>query len=314
MIRLLATLGGKGTWVLFFGIFIGLLVPQLAALFRPLLAPTVVLLLLAMMLRVRWRAAADYARRPLVIGGLMLWLLVGSPVVTWVVMTWLDLPPSLETAIVLMSAAPPILAATSITALLGLDSALAIISSLLCSFLVPLTLPLLALTLLGLELEVALADLMLRLAAIVALAGAGAALLSRWLGDGWLKTYATHIDGFVVVMMLVFAVAVMDGVTATLLERPLLVLGWLAAAFLVNPILQLLGGLAFWRLGRRVALTIGLLTGFRNMGLVLAALPAGSDADVALYLAVAQIPMYMLPAMTLPAYRRLLAATAADGR
>jgi BASS family bile acid:Na+ symporter len=42
------------------------------------------------------------------------------------------------------------------------------------------------------------------------------------------------------------------------------------------------------------------------MGLLLAAFPPGTDTDVVLYFAVAQLPMYMLPALLLPLYRRLV--------
>jgi BASS family bile acid:Na+ symporter len=42
------------------------------------------------------------------------------------------------------------------------------------------------------------------------------------------------------------------------------------------------------------------------MGLLLAAVPASADFDVVLFFAVAQLPMYMLPALLLPLYRRLL--------
>ena len=71
-------------------------------------------------------------------------------------------------------------------------------------------------------------------------------------------------------------------------------------------LLQLAGGLLFAPLGCRLALTAGLLLGNRNMGLLLVALPAGSDPDIGLFLAVGQIPIYTLPALTLPIYRKLL--------
>src|SRR3546814_18528910 len=68
---------------------------------------------------------------------------------------------------------------------------------------------------------------------------------------------------------------------------------------------------AFAWLGRRRALTVGLISGNCNMGLLLAAFPPGTDGDVVLYFAVAQIPMYMLPALLLPLYRRLVGDPAA---
>src|SRR3546814_8364921 len=84
------------------------------------------------------------------------------------------------------------------------------------------------------------------------------------------------------------------------MTRPGVVAFWLLAAFIANPVLQIVGALAFAWLGRRRALTVGLISGNCNMGLLLAAFPPGTDGDVVLYFAVAQIPMYMLPALLLP--------------
>ena len=44
------------------------------------------------------------------------------------------------------------------------------------------------------------------------------------------------------------------------------------------------------------------------MGLLLAVLPADSPPDVLLFFALAQLPIYILPAMLGPAYRRWLCA------
>ncbi len=307
MSRVLAQLGGHGTKVLFVGVFLGLLLPDLAKLARPLLAPSVVALLLATLLRVEWQAMLSYTRRPLLGLGITAWVLVASPVIVWLVLKLPTAPEALATALVLMAAAPPILAGGSIAVLLGLDAALAVVACLAGTLLAPFTLPPLALWLLGLQLDVGVAELTLRLAAVVAGAFVGAALIRHLLGPARLAASARQIDGVIVIVMLVFAVAIMDGVTHTLLARPGVVLLWLFAAFVANPALQLLGWVAFSWLGRRVALTIGLLTGNCNMGLLLAALPADADYDVTLFFAIAQLPMYMLPAMILPFYRKLLA-------
>jgi len=94
----------------------------------------------------------------------------------------------------------------------------------------------------------------------------------------------------------------------------LVALLWLVAGCLANPLLQLLGALLFWPLGLRRALTIGLTTGNRNMGLLLAVLPAGVDPDITLFFALAQVPMYVLPALSRPLVRRLLAASGQPAR
>jgi BASS family bile acid:Na+ symporter len=308
MLRLLGFLGGHATWMLFAGVFIGLALPGLASFARPLLAPAVVLILCATLLRVDWGAMREYARRPVLASLLTVWLMLVSPVVTWLALKAVPGPQDLEIAIVLMAAAPPILAAAAIALLLGLDGAMALVAGLVATLLTPLTLPPLALALLDLELEIGVFQFMGRLALIIGIAFVAALTARRSLGPARIAALARPLDGIVVILLLIFAIAIMDGVTATLMARPGTVLLWLAAAFIANPLLQILGILAFSWLGRRGALTAGLITGNCNMGLILAALPPGTDFDVTLYFAIAQIPMYMLPALILPLYRRLLAA------
>jgi predicted Na+-dependent transporter len=306
MSRLLAFLGGHATWILFVGVFLGLALPALSALARPLLAPAVAVLLTATLVRIDWRVMLGHLRRPWAAAVIIAWLLIGAPLATAGVLALLPLPLPLTTALVLMAAAPPILSAAPIAMMLGLDGALALVVGLIATLLTPLTVPPLALALLGLELDIGIAEFMTRLALVVAVAIAAALVIRRAIGRDRLPHLARHLDGLVVVVMLVFAVAIMDGVTATLTARPTTVALWLLAAFIANPALQIAGALAFCWLGRRRALTVGLVSGNCNMGLLLAAFPPDTDTDVVLYFAVAQLPMYMLPALLLPLYKRLV--------
>lgn len=307
MIRFLSLLGGRGVTLLFAGVFFGLALPDLATLLRPLLAPTVVLLLFFSLLRVDWLNIRGHLQRPLLTAGLVAWMLLLSPILTWAALKSLPLPSELTTAVILMAAAPPILGSTAIAILLGLDGALTLVVGLIATLLAPLTIPPLAFWLLNLELAVGTWELMLRLAGIVVPALLGAIAVRRLAGGHWLRQHASSIDGSIVLVMLVFAVAIMDGVTATLIEQPAVVALWLFVAFIANPALQLVTILCFWSFGRRLAFTAGLMAGNCNMGLMLAALPPDTDFGVILFFAIAQIPMYMLPAMTKPIYRRLLA-------
>ena len=304
--RLLAFLGGHGPKVLFVGVFIGLVLPDLAALARPLVGPAVATLLVLTLLRVEWSQMAVYLRRPGLLALLVVWLMLVSPVATWGVMAFLPGPQPLEVALVLMAAAPPILGVTAIAILLGLDGALALVMALAATLLTPITVPLLSLWLLGLELEVSIAGFMARLALVVLGAFVLALVLRRLAGVGWFRARAVSLDGLVVLVMLVFAIAIMEGVTATIFTRPDVVALWILAAFVANPLLQVAAVLAFWWLGPRRALTVGLMSGNCNMGLLLAALPPQADYDVVLFFALAQLPMYMLPFVLTPLYQRLL--------
>lgn len=306
MVWLLTAMGRHATQFLFVGVFIGLALPGLADFFRPLLAPSVVLLLFAALLRVNWDAMSLYIRRPGVAALLTVWLLLFCPLVTWLLMKLVPVPQSLNAAVILMAAAPPILGSASIAMILKLDGALVVIGALLATLLTPLTVPPVALQLLGLQLDIGLSEFMLRLGLVVVVAFIGALIVRRFVSPEKLAARAQLLDGIVVMIMLIFAIAIMDGVTYAAFERPGIVALWALAAFIANPLLQLLGILAFSWLGLRKALSVGLLSGNCNMGLLLAALPAERDADVLLFFAVAQLPMYMLPIVMVPLYRRLL--------
>ena len=173
--------------------------------------------------------------------------------------------------------------------------------------LIPFTLPTVALSLLGLKIDIDLATFMLRLALMVGGAFAAALALRRLVPRQTLAANARMLDGISVATLVVFALAIMDGVTAVALARPGYVLLVTVAAFCANIVLQCLGTLAALRLGMRSAITVGLMTGNCNMGLVMVALADKADFDVIVFFAMAQIPMYMLPALLSPVYARLRA-------
>ena len=83
-----------------------------------------------------------------------------------------------------------------------------------------------------------------------------------------------------------------------------------AISFVANAGLQVASALAFAWTGRLRALSLAFAGGNRNMALLLAILPPDIHPDVVLYFAMAQIPMYLSPALLKPLSRRLLANAA----
>ena len=304
--RLLLFLAARGKGVLAAGVFLGLAWPALAARLAPYITLIVFLMLATAAVRVDWRDVARRARRPAIPAAMVVWVLLVSPLVTMGVVTAVGLPPALATAIVLMAAAPPVMAGIAFGLLLKLDMPIVVIPTFGATLIVPFTLPPMALALLGLELQIDLGEFMARLALLAGGGFALGAIVRRALGPARTEALAPQFDGLAIFVLVVFAVAIMDGVTETLLARPGFVMLTLAASFLANIALQVLGALVFFRLGRRRALSAALVSGNRNMALLLAALAGAADFDVALYFAIGQIPMYMLPAMLAPLYRRLL--------
>jgi bile acid:Na+ symporter, BASS family len=86
-----------------------------------------------------------------------------------------------------------------------------------------------------------------------------------------------------------------------------------AAAFVFNLLLQAAGWLAFRRQGAVTALTAALVCGNCNMGLVLVALSGHAGIETTAFFALAQVPMYMLPVLLEPLYRRARTGVPAAG-
>jgi BASS family bile acid:Na+ symporter len=306
--RVLVLLSTHGTWILAGGVFLGLAWPQAARFMGPMLAPSVFLILTASLVRLDWPATVGYARRPLIVIVSLVALMGLAPIAAAFVVSLVEPPPGLGKAIVLMAAASPVMAAIAFSQLLDLDAALAMMLSFAGTLLAPLTVPPLALALLGIELKIGTGDLMLRLGVIAFGAAAVAALIRRIVPREVLYRRRSEIDGIAVAMLLIFALSIMNGVADAIAERPGFVATATGLAFASNIALQIAATVLFLWAGPRQALTVGLACGNRNMGLLLAALAGTADFDVVLFFAIGQIPMYVLPALQRPLYRRVLPA------
>ena len=301
-------LGQHATLFLAGGVLLGLLLPQLAALARPLLIPGLLIPLVIALLRLDWDALAAYARRPGLVALITVGLLLLAPVLMWLALKVFSLPPALVQGLTLMAAASPTISGAAISLILGLDAALAVIVIVTTTALIPFSLPMVALWLLDLKIDIDLPTFMLRLVLMVGAAFAVALTLRRLVPQRKLEENARMLDGASVATMVVFAIAIMDGVTAVALSRPGYVVLVTLAALCANIALQCAGTLAAPGFGMRSAITVGFMNGNRNVGLVMVALADKADFDVIVFFAMAQIPMYILPAALAPVYRRLLAA------
>ncbi|MDF1792930.1 MAG: hypothetical protein P1U88_13515 [Thalassobaculaceae bacterium] len=304
----LAWMGKHATALLAVGVFLGLALPDLATLARPLLVPTIIVMLVFSLLRLQPSAVLAAARSPGRVLPVVGFVLLVSPAIGQAGVALLDLESwfgaGVAVAVVVWTASPPLVSVTALATILGLDGALSLMAMTLGGLLMPLTLPPLVLSLIGLDLHIGVGELMLRLTAMLVLAGIAAAAIRMVAGAARIQKHSAAIDGGFVLIMLVFAVAVMDGVTGAALANPAKVAGLLALVFAVSLILQLIGFVLFLPAGRRTATTVALISGNRNMAIVLGAAPAAFHPDAFLYLAILQFPIYLLPALLRPVYRK----------
>lgn len=305
----LAWIGKHATILLAAGVFVGLALPDLATMARPLLVPTIIVMLVFSLLRLQPAAILDAARSPGRVLPVVGFVLLVSPALGWAGVALFGVEEmfglGVAAAVVVWTASPPLVSVTALATILRLDGALALMVMTLGGLLMPLTLPPLILSLIGLDLHIGVGELMLRLVGMLALAAFIATAARAVAGQARIQRYSDALDGAFVLVMLIFAIAVMDGVTGAAMADPAKVAGMIALVFAVSLILQAIGFLVFLPAGRRTATTVALISGNRNMAIVLGAAPAAFHPDAFLYLAVLQFPIYLLPALLRPVYRRL---------
>lgn len=307
MMHALRLLGRQARWALPMGVFLGILLPALAQASRPLLNVAVIGTLTAALLRLDWDRLGQALRAPRLPALLSVWQLLLSPVLVFALVHVVRLPDVYVLILVLQAAAPPIGSSSAFAMFLGLDGSLAMVGAAWMTLLLPLSLTAVVAWLLpqfGIEVDVLAFFMRVSLFALSPFVLAW--LLRRCLGVQRLRDQDAALAGVNVVMLVIFALAVMDGVTAAFWSQPSRVLGLLLAACVAGVFWHALGYMLFRRQGLQTAYTAALLNGNRNMGLMLAVTVGTAGEAFGLYVGIAQIPMYFAPLLLGPFVRRSL--------
>lgn len=305
MMQALRRLGQQARWALPMGVFLGILWPDLSQAARPLLNVAVVGTLTAALLRLDWGRLGQAFSSPRLPILLSAWQLLLSPLLVFALAQTLRLSDGYVLILVLQAAAPPIGSASAFAMFLGLEGSLAMVGAAWMTLLLPFSLTLVVAWLLpqfGIEVDVMAFFLRVSLFALSPFVLAW--LIRRSLGVQRLRQEDAALAGINVVMLVIFAVAVMDGVTAAFWASPSEILMLLLAACGAGVFWHLLGFALFQRQGLPVAYTAALLNGNRNMGLMLAVTLGTAGEAFALYVGIAQIPMYFAPLLLGPFVRR----------
>jgi BASS family bile acid:Na+ symporter len=304
----LAWLGRQGTRAVAASIFVGLAFPALAVLFKPLVGPTIFCLLTLAFLRVEPTGLRNEFARPKLLLLATLWIMVATPLVLGFLYATFgrgELWDQLSLALVLQAAAPPITSAPAFVALVGLDVTLALAALITTHAITPLTAPFFAALFVPDALPLDAPALAIRLALFLSGSYLLARLIRRIAGTQRVGGWREQIDGTNVILLFVFAAALMESASAKLLTDPALVVALLVLSFAVTFGLIAVTAILLWPAGAERALSLGMSSGTRNMGLMLAAASGVSDV-VWLYFAVAQFPIYFAPQIMSPLVSRIL--------
>ncbi len=297
----------NGMPLLVTAMLIGFAVPAISRTARPLLEPSVLAMLAIALTRLNWSALATYCRRPMLAAAAATWLLVISPLVVWAITGFgtASLPAALVVALVVNAGAPPIAAAAAFAQMLGLDAPLTVFVIVATTLLLPLTCGPMLLWLVDLDIAVDLASFYARVALFIVVPFILAGAIRAAASAERIQRHAPQIDGIMVLTMIVFVLGLMNGALARVIAEPQTALLYAICAFALNLALNLTGVAAFWWMGRSAAYAMGLASGSRNMALMVAIAGAALGPDFLFYTAMAQLPIYLMPLIGLPLYRRL---------
>ncbi|OED42543.1 hypothetical protein AB833_05900 [Chromatiales bacterium (ex Bugula neritina AB1)] len=275
-------------------IFSGVLFPSLAAWWQPLLPQIIFLLFVFAIVQIRFSDAYRTLQRNRNCWLILLWQLVLLPVLAaailyplmsdqWYVFTLATL------------CTGSITATTALSRLFGLNDALALVVCLGGALLMPLPLYVLLTFAVEGDASIDFAVYLTRIVVFIVVPFIVVFVFRKIASvqiDAWVREKVPHA---VLILLVFFGLAVMDGVQTLLLERPWLLLSYIALAFGISIVVQGVTYIALSRLGIRDAKTACLLCAYRNMGIVAAIAGASLGEHFLIFVGVWQLPMYLLP-------------------
>ncbi len=298
---IIEALGRHARWALPIGVLVGIALPTLAGWLRPALTATVIATLAITLTRLDWSSLKRVVSDPRMPIAMAVWVLVITPLLTFVLTRWLGLSSGLSVALFLQCASAPVGSAAAFALFVGINGERVMILTVLSTILLPFTLtPLVAWVLVDSGVTIDIGSFFLRVCLLVAAPFLVASMIRRVVGVSTLANNQPVMAGVNVIALVVFAIAIMDGVNAYLFEDPTGAFTLLAASFIAAIALHASAFAAFRWLGMEAGWVASVASGSRNMGLMLA-ITAGTAGPVAeLYFGIAQIPMYCVPLLLGP--------------
>jgi ACR3 family arsenite transporter len=289
----LSWLGQRGPILLVVSLCCGLIAPALAELSREWLSLSAFLLTLGSFLTAGFAPSESIRSRLIVMT--LVWVGIALPFAAAVALRTVAIDPALRTGVLLSLLAPPVGSAAAIASMIGLQPRLALLASLTLTIASPVSMPLLAYVL---DLDIGFNGL--ALASRLLLIVGGAAVLSlaavKWRGQiGALLPDQQAAAGVAVIGLMIVGLAAAGRVHAHWAQNPMQLAKMLGVATAVNFGLCALSALVFLGLGVRLAATIGLISGNRNVTLAWAAASAALSQLGEAYVAACVIPVLTLP-------------------
>ena len=281
--------------VLAISVILGVLLPPLASLVRPLLFPSIFFLMLFSLMQIDLKSVSRAAiKSPWPVITIALWQMLALPLIVGAIHVFTPFSGAWSEIMFLTACAGTIFGAPAFARLVNLDTGLTLLGVIASTLIMPFSLPLLALWILDSSGEFDLAAYAMRLFIFLV----SPALIA--IGYHRFVKSSTRLSNQVlqlgsVFFLALFAVAVMDGVGDRFIvdTQPMLIM--LSLAFGIHVVFFFSTALVFRYFDQSIAWTAGLLSGYRNLGLLLAVAGSLLPSGFILFVALWQVPMYIMP-------------------
>ncbi len=298
--------GRYGTLLMPAGIVIGCLFQPLAELLRPALPICVFLMLAVVLTRLEIQHALAHLRKPRVFLISLVWAFIAMPALFIIVLQIFPQSPGITAVLIIYATSPPNFGGAALAFLMGLDGALTVATIFASTAIHPVITPLFTEIFAKDAIQISGIDLALRLAGLIGGSSLLAWGLRAWLGAKKRRAASGIFDGLNVIIMVLFAIALMDGIPARVFAQPSYSFALAVLATALHIGLNVITVAAFWVTGRLRAYTFGYSHSGRNIAVVMSVLGSAAPDDAWLFFAMLQFPIYCLPMLLRPLYLYLL--------
>lgn len=280
--------------VLAASIVVGIAVPPIAELLRPLLYVFVFFLMLFSLLAIRLRDAWPDSHLSGRVFRIMGWQMIALPVMLGLWHRFSPWSGQWSELVFVTACAGTIFGAPAFARVMKLDDTLTLRGVIAGTLLMPLVLPLTAPLVTERASDFDFAAYAGRLVVFILLPLAAAGWYQTRRRGQWVND-RLWFGRLTIVFLVLFGIAIMEGVGAHFVSQPRHMIGLLALALVTHVLFFASSALLFGRWGRHQALTAGLLAGYRNLAIVLAVGGSLLPPGFIIYAALWQIPMYLTP-------------------
>jgi bile acid:Na+ symporter, BASS family len=299
--------GQNGALIVIAGVLIGLGLPSMADLARPYLAIAIFIFTFGSFLKFDPKAlggeAAHFRRNALII----LWATFGVPLIMFAIIFFGHPGPELTQGLLFWALVPASPACVAFAAILRLNIPIALMTTVAGTVASPFYIPALASVLGGYHIDVDPLSTCTELVLLVGGAFVASVIAKRFAGQ-FIRENPEAMTGIAVSAMFLAGMGSMKGMQAHLLAQPENSLAFVAMAYLLLFGAEILGTLLFWRYGRTVALTAGLVSGTRTITLAWVVLGNHVLPLADLFLAASMIAKYTAPGLTKSLLTRIIAS------